>query len=102
MLIFFTSIATIIFSSVMYYLERGTYDSELGLWKRLLYYDCPVTIHRPGATWESGYLDDFLPNSYMEGYECRLLERIDEHTARYSCPYLYPKNNKCTHIYEQR
>ena len=61
-----------------------------------------MTIHRPGATWESGYLDDFLPNSYMEGYECRLLERIDEHTARYSCPYLYPKNNKCTHIYEQR
>lgn len=32
MLVFFTSIAMIVFSSLIYYAERGIYDEELKMW----------------------------------------------------------------------
>mmetsp|Transcript_24479 Transcript_24479/g.68072 ORF Transcript_24479/g.68072 Transcript_24479/m.68072 type:complete len:592 (-) Transcript_24479:903-2678(-) len=44
MLIFFTSLALTIFSSLMYYAERGEYDQDLGVWKRVLEYICDVDI----------------------------------------------------------
>ena len=44
MLIFFTSLALIIFSSLMYYAERGTYDENLGVYRRILEYICEVDV----------------------------------------------------------
>ena len=41
MLTFFLSITTIIFSSILYYAERGTYDDDLGVWRRRIGYICP-------------------------------------------------------------
>ena len=87
----------IIFSSIMYYLERGTFDKDLGIWKRLLYYECPVTV----KTTEEMSLD-YVPNSYVADTPCRLQERIDNFTAVFTCPYQYPKGSSCTHLYEQR
>ena len=42
MLVFFTSIATIIFSSLIYYVERGKWNDDLKMWMREYYYYCPV------------------------------------------------------------
>lgn len=44
MLIFFTALAVIIFSSLMYYAERGTYDTDLHVWRRKLEYRCAVSV----------------------------------------------------------
>ena len=42
MLVFFTSIATVIFSSLIHYVERGQWNEELEMWMRLYLYYCPV------------------------------------------------------------
>ncbi|QDZ25179.1 voltage-gated ion channel protein [Chloropicon primus] len=97
MLIFFTSIATIIFSSLMYYFERGTYDHDLGVWKRLLYYSCPVRV----SVYEPDLAVNHPPNSYILDYPCLLETSLNDQNAIYKCPYLYPKDKGCTHIYEQ-
>ena len=39
---FFTSIAMIIFSSLIYYVERGVYNEDLGMWMRIYVYYCEV------------------------------------------------------------
>ncbi|QDZ19344.1 ion transport protein [Chloropicon primus] len=41
MLIFFLSITTILYSSVLYYAERGTYDEEVDVWRRRVGFLCP-------------------------------------------------------------
>lgn len=97
MLVFFTSIATIIFSSLMYYSERGTYDHDIGVWKRLLYYNCPVTV----TVEEPLAVEDHHPNSFIFDYPCVLDRKISDQKAIYKCPYLFPKGPDCTHIYEQ-
>ena len=97
MLVFFTSIATIIFSSLMYYFERGTYDRDLGVWKRLLYYSCPVTV----SVDEGEVATNYPPNSYILDYPCHLERSVSDSVAEYRSPYLYPKSERCTHIYEQ-
>lgn len=97
MLVFFTSIATIIFSSLMYYFERGSYDHDLGVWKRLLYYSCPITV----TVSEPLLARENPPDSYILDFPCILEGQDSDQVARFKCPYLYPKNNDCTHIYEQ-
>ena len=42
MLVFFTSIATVIFSSLIYYVERGQWNDELEMWMRPYLHYCPV------------------------------------------------------------
>lgn len=44
MLIFFTALAVIIFSSLMHYAERGVYDSDMSVWRRLVEYQCSMTL----------------------------------------------------------
>jgi len=44
MLIFFTALAVVIFSSLMYYAERGSYDDDLSVWQRLVEYQCSVSV----------------------------------------------------------
>lgn len=46
MLVFFTCLGVVFFSSLLYYAERGVYDGELGVWKRVAYYQCPVWLKR--------------------------------------------------------
>ena len=41
MLLFFVSILVVMSSSLLYYAERGIYDSELGFWKRKIGSMCP-------------------------------------------------------------
>ena len=44
MLLFFISVAIVLFSTFMYYAERGTYRTELGYWAR----DTDVSRGRAG------------------------------------------------------
>ena len=43
MLVLITIIVMLIFATLAYYAERGTYDETLGLWMRVAYYRCPYT-----------------------------------------------------------
>merc|ERR1739841_273394 len=81
----------------MYYFERGSYDHDLGVWKRLLYYSCPITV----TVSEPLLARENPPDSYILDFPCILEGQDSDQVARFKCPYLYPKNNDCTHIYEQ-
>ena len=48
MLVFITCIATILFASILYYVERGTYDEQTGLWIRVVGHRCEVKCLKPG------------------------------------------------------
>ena len=41
MLTFFLSITTVVYSSILYYAERGTYDEDLNVWRRKVGFMCP-------------------------------------------------------------
>ena len=41
MLTFFLSITTVVYSSILYYAERGTYDEDLKVWRRKVGFMCP-------------------------------------------------------------
>jgi hypothetical protein len=81
----------------MYYFERGTYDHDLGVWKRLLYYSCPVKV----SVNDDQLVTDHRPDSFIFDFPCVLDTKVDDHNAVYKCPYLFPKSPDCTHIYEQ-
>lgn len=102
MLIFFTSLALIIFSSLMYYAERGTFDPALGVWKRLIEYECQLAVdvlQPPEADVDrdsyfnasQGWLED-LPYNELLGSRCRLDDRAGNATAgsqNFFCMYAY-------------
>ena len=104
MLVFFTSLATILFSSLMYYAERGVYDEELHAWMRIKYYECETYIATPNPYLpiESGIPD-------FNGGLCELVNpqpTVLSNTGvwMYLCPFTYQNDGggrKCTKIYEQ-
>ena len=63
MLTFFLSITMIIYSSVLYYAERGTYDEGLQVWRRrvgfLCPYLCPQREHYLGCEYQGQVVDIF-------------------------------------------
>jgi len=56
MLIFLTTIAMILFGSMMFYCERGVYSSDLGVWRRHFAYECPFECSSDTAKYIDGYL----------------------------------------------
>jgi hypothetical protein len=114
MLVFFTSIATIIFSSLIYYVERGKWNDDLKMWMREYYYYCPVkadastgpavkgptpwTLATSNWTLDSGLAEPCKwidPATYAPG------EASYPSEAWFSCPYSYKKNGECETVYEQ-
>ncbi len=114
MLVFFTSIATIIFSSLMYYVERGKWNDDLKMWMREYYYYCPVkadastgpavkgptpwTLATSNWTLDSGLAEPCKwidPATYAPG------EASYPSEAWFSCPYSYKKSGECETVYEQ-
>ena len=63
MLTLFLSITTIVFSSVLYYAERGTYDEDLEVWRRKIGYVCPYVCpqadHYLGCGFKGHVVDVF-------------------------------------------
>jgi len=95
MLVFFTSIALIIFSSLMYYAERGTYNDEFGIWMRLYLYECEVVVKGDNPSLDSG-LDEpcRYPAVQPEGLRAGETQLI--------CPYNYRKpGGNCQEVKEQ-
>jgi len=48
MLVFLTMIATVLFASILYYVERGTYDEQTGVWIRVVGHRCEVKCQKAG------------------------------------------------------
>ncbi|MDA9097443.1 ion transporter [bacterium] len=110
MLVFFTSIATIILSSLVYYAERGEWNATLGMWMRLRVWYCPVTVPRgegPGVkdpltyTLASGIDEPCVwvdPTTYGVAYPS--ISYPSE--AVFTCPFQYDKGDSgCVKTYEQ-
>jgi len=109
MLIFFTAIATIICSSLVYYAERGTYNTELEMWMRPYLYFCdvfvdantgPATKSTATYTLESGLSEPCVwidPATYATSYPS--VNYPSE--AMFSCPYTYKRSDDCSTTYEQ-
>ena len=108
MLVFFTSLATILFSSLMYYAERGVYDEDLHAWMRIKYYECETFIRaQPPAEMGPAYLVHSGVADYNNGY-CKYLEpqptfmKFGE--GMFLCPFNFKNNDygsRCWKVYEQ-
>ena len=106
MLIFFTSLATILFSSLMYFAERGVYDSDLHAWMRVKYYECDTYVTTfPAADMNSEYLVPSGVPDYNGGY-CRYLEPqpagLMPGVGVFLCPYTFKDTSRqCWKVWEQ-
>ena len=114
MLIFFTLLAMVIFSSLMYYSERGEYDDNLGVWLRLKYWECPVVLKVRDGTSQSAFIEEVEDGGM---HVCASLFQVacrfgGNHTADGSeklfyVPYnfrpfdLESRHGKCVGMYEQ-
>ena len=107
MLVFFTSIATVIFSSLIYYVERGQWNDELEMWMRLYLYYCPVKAGAdvgPAVKDPSNWtLDSGLkePCKWVDPatYDAASVNYPSE--ALFTCPYTYERSSDCVKVYEQ-
>ena len=113
MLVFFTSIATIIFSSLIYYVERGRWNADLKMWMREYYYYCPVkagasdgpSVKGP-SPWTLVTSNWTLDSGLNE--PCKWIDPATYGSdtsypseAWFSCPYSYKKTSECETVYEQ-
>jgi len=107
MLVFFTSIAMILFSSLIYYAERGVYDEDLELWMRLDHYECPILVRTEAAV--KGELPPPINADFEidSGHDvpCRYQpvqpESLKDYEAYFICPFSWEKNSGCSKSYAQ-
>ena len=110
MLVFFTVIATVILSSLVYYAERGEWNATLGMWMRMNVWYCPVRVganEGPAEknpltyTMDSGMLEPCVwidPDTYAADYPAVDYPR----EAMFRCPFAYEKDaSACVRTYEQ-
>ena len=92
MLIFFTSLALTIFSSLMYYAERGSFDEHLETWTRVREYKCELTVtvvETPSAIESQAWLAE-LEETDLSGSGCESLGGPGNATQRnFTCDYEY-------------
>jgi hypothetical protein len=107
MLVFFTTIAMIIFSSLIYYIERGTYNHDLRMWMRVYLHYCPVKVgagvgpavkHPSNYTLESGMSE---PCTWVDPttYDSAVVDFPTE--ALFMCPFGHRKHASCITVHEQ-
>lgn len=100
MLVALTSIAMIVFSSLMYYAERGRWNETLRVWERIEQWDCEIVITRDFAI-----PDDYVfKTSLTEGSRCTRkfdAEGLSKNQASFICPFPYAKSDSCTAVYFQ-
>ena len=110
MLVFFTGIATIILSSLVYYAERGEWNDALGMWMRAHVWYCPVRVGPNQGpvvkdpltyTLDSGITEPCVwidPATYAIDYP-----NVDYPSeAMFRCPFAYEKDKEtCVLTYEQ-
>ena len=110
MLVFFTGIATIIPSSLVYYAERGEWNDALGMWMRAHVWYCPVRVGPNQGpvvkdpltyTLDSGITEPCVwidPATYAIDYP-----GVDYPSeAMFRCPFAYEKDKEtCVLTYEQ-
>ncbi|CAG9465223.1 unnamed protein product [Pedinophyceae sp. YPF-701] len=94
MLIFFVSLGTVLFSSLIYYAERGKYDAEMRMWKRRFAYQCDITVQLAG----SEPLDEAYIRARLS--HCVLTNRISAQAAEFACEYQYRRNDSCFELFE--
>ena len=110
MLVFFTGIATIILSSLVYYAERGEWNDALGMWMRAHVWYCPVRVGPNQGpvvkdpltyTLDSGITEPCVwidPATYAIDHP-----GVDYPSeAMFRCPFAYEKDKEtCVLTYEQ-
>ena len=106
MLVFFTTIAMIIFSSLIYYVERGVYNEELRMWMRIYIYYCEVKVpfdvgpaikHPSNYTLDSGMTE---PCNWVDPTTYSAAVNYPSE-ALFTCPFWYRKTKDCVTVYEQ-
>lgn len=110
MLVFFTGIATIILSSLVYYAERGEWNETLGMWMRMNVWYCPVLVPAnvgPAVkdpltyTLDSGMIEPCVwidPATYSVDHPS--VDYPSE--AMFRCPFAFEKDAEtCVRTYEQ-
>jgi len=106
MLVFFTTIAMIIFSSLVYYVERGVYNEEMRMWMRVYLYYCetladatvgPLVKHPDNYTLPSG-MDEPCKWIDPSTYDASVNYPAE---ALFTCPYTYMRHRSCIKVYEQ-
>eukprot|EP00241_Pyramimonas_parkeae_P001065 CAMPEP_0114249908 /NCGR_PEP_ID=MMETSP0058-20121206/14412_1 /TAXON_ID=36894 /ORGANISM="Pyramimonas parkeae, CCMP726" /LENGTH=571 /DNA_ID=CAMNT_0001363523 /DNA_START=484 /DNA_END=2199 /DNA_ORIENTATION=+ len=107
MLVFFTSIAMIVFSSLIYYAERGIYDEELKMWMRVHHWQCQILIRKDAYTHNS--FPPLNTNFHLEsGHEaaCEIMDPqpvddLEANEAYFKCPFSWQRTKECDAIYEE-
>jgi len=98
MLLMLTSIAVVVCSSLMYFIERGRYNKKGKYWERIAQYYCDVTVAAdPGKSLPVGMgYDAGLGNDCTEKWASDTRDVVT-----FSCPYPYDKTTHCIKEYEQ-
>lgn len=106
MLIFFTSLAMIVFSSLIYYAERGVWNEDLELWMRELLYMCRIDVNvadAAGLAPADFPVSSWVPHSGLD-QACYLLDPqpagVAAERVAFMCPYSFDRGG-CTKFYEQ-
>ena len=118
MLIFFTLIAMVVFGSLIYFMERGAFDSDVQQWMRTVGYECPLIVERDELTAadNSWTIDDRVaalgevPPLSLKESSCVFVQTVRDaegvvptegpFEAEYSCQFTWKRNSGCVSIKE--
>ena len=125
MLLLLIVIGLVVFSSLMYFIERGRWNDVAGYWERVTHYTCDVDVDAAGYALPNGFevakKELSLPNgasvldaaetpgdvstlffSAGSGNDCAFVSLADDEiSATFKCAYPYRKNRNCVAEYEQ-
>jgi signal transduction histidine kinase len=117
MLLLVIGIGLVVFSSLMYFIERGRWDERLRVWERPRGYACEVTVTSSSFAHPNSFDQVSKPNlgknqsvgtvaavSFSAGahHPCAFVSmRDDALAATFLCEYAFEKNRECATLYEQ-
>ena len=125
MLFLLIVIGLVVFSSLMYFIERGRWNDVAGYWERVTHYVCDVDVDAAGYARPNGFevakRELSLPDgasvldaaetpgdvstlffSAGSGNPCDFVALADDAlSATFACAYPYRKNPNCVAAYEQ-
>jgi hypothetical protein len=118
MLLLLITIGVVVFSSLMYFIERGRWNGVGGYWEQVYSYNCPVTVTSTSRGEPNSFLEitkpllrgnsalndtqNVLTYSAGENKPCALQSvSPDATTATFLCEYPYKRSESCVSMYRQ-